>query len=73
MKFYRVHVLCEAGTSAGYEFFTSKAKAEAAMREWTAPPAREDDVAELEEIEIEPTKSGILRALNTYANHENNG
>ena len=73
MKFYRVHTYADAGQSTGYEFFTSKAEAKKAVREWTEGIALETDTAEIDVVEIEPTKAGILRALNLYAVHADNG
>jgi hypothetical protein len=34
MRLYRVHLTIEAGTSAGFEHFTSKRAAETAARLW---------------------------------------
>ena len=73
MKFYRVHTTTDSGLSAGYEFFTSKAEAGKAVKEWTRGIALETDIAEIDVVEIEPTKAGILRALNLYAVHADNG
>ena len=73
MKFYRVHTCVECSTSSGYEFFTNKADAERAVREWTTGEALRTDTAEIDVIEITPTKAGILHALNTYAAHADNG
>jgi hypothetical protein len=71
MRFYRVHRYSSSDGSFGYEFFVSKTDAEKAAREWNADS--EGDPAEVDLIEIEPTKAGILDALNRYADHPNNG
>ncbi|WP_166306415.1 hypothetical protein [Bradyrhizobium sp. 2S1] len=64
MRFYQVHRLAEGGQSAGYEYFTSKRAADRAVSDW-----RDDDleqIANVEPIDITPTRAGILLALNTY-------
>jgi hypothetical protein len=84
MRFYRVHYLVDNGSSGGYEFFTSareaqqaKRKHDKALREWNAEhdigPEHDIDKAEIEEIKVKPDKYGILRTLNIYASHPNNG
>jgi hypothetical protein len=73
MKFYRVHVTVECGVSTGYEYFTSKYGAARAVREWEIHRGEETGSAEIEVIEIAPTKAGILHALNAYAAHADNG
>lgn len=70
MRLYRVHCWTGEDGHSGFKFFSNRADAEKAVREWD----RENTaVAELEAIEVEPTKAGILAALNTYANHADNG
>jgi hypothetical protein len=71
MKFYSVHRTTEAGASAGYEWFTSKRKADAAATKWRTD--NPDETATVGEWEIEPTKAGILAALNLHASHPDNG
>lgn len=70
MKFYRVHFTYEYGTSGGYTFFTSKRAAEKYRRECDV---REENGGEIDEINITPTRKGILDALNRYADHPDNG
>lgn len=72
MTFYRVDFESEQLGQRGFVWFTSKAKAEAAGREWVGND-KEDGSFRIREIEIEPTKKGILDALNRYAEHPNNG
>lgn len=74
MRIYSLHRTHSAGESAGYEFFGSRRAADKAAAEWI----RSDDSllehgTEIKPIEVEPTKSGILRALNRYASHNDNG
>lgn len=75
MRFYRLHRTCEAGVSAGYDYFTNKRDAESALSYWrkNSPGADQDQQGEIDTIEIEPTRSGILAALNRYAAHADNG
>jgi len=75
MKFYQLHRTCEAGTSAGYEYFTSRREAKRALAVWrrNSPGDVQDQQGDIEPIEIEPTRAGIVHALNRYANHEDNG
>lgn len=71
MKFYKLHRTTDAGSSAGYEFYTNKREAEKAAQEWrTEYP---DERATVEEITIQPTRAGILGALNRFASHPDNG
>jgi hypothetical protein len=73
MRFYRVHRWDQAGDppSSGFVFFTTKAKAMKFKRDFNARyDSRE---AEIEVLDITPNKRGILRALERYASHENNG
>jgi hypothetical protein len=74
MKLYQLHRTHEAGSSAGFEYFASKREAEKAVRDWrnqVNDPVL--DGATVQEIEVEPTRAGILSALNRYAGHPNNG
>ena len=78
MKFYRVHLYGDTGVSFGYEWFTSRKEAEQRKRELDDERSDSDkadgmDEAEITEHLIEPTKAGILAALNRLANHPNNG
>jgi len=83
MKFYRVEEM-SGNESLGFEYFTNKVDAMKHLRACNAPvevkhgeygsydegPANS---GEMEEINIEPTKLGILRGLNHYASHPLNG
>jgi hypothetical protein len=73
MRFFRVHFYDGADGSAGYQFFTVQAEAARAARAFNRDATDSHAVVEVEAIEIEPTKAGILDALNTYASHANNG
>lgn len=75
MTFYRNHYRTNGGCSAGYGWFSSRAAAEQAAR---AADQNADDPEDLtdpvaERIEIEPTRRGILDALNRHASHAENG
>ena len=73
MRFYRLALFEVGDGSHGYEFFTAKADAEKRAREWLAENAGHEPRADVEAIEIEPTKPGILAAMNKYAGHNDNG
>lgn len=67
MKLYRVHHADYGGLgSAGFSWHTSKRGAEKAEREGGADSS-------IELVEINPTKAGILKLLNRYADHPDNG
>ncbi len=75
MRFYQVEFYCSVEGHEGSEFFTSKSDAQRALRERGGKsdnnkPSGDDQIIP---IDIEPTKAGILRALNDLATHENNG
>ena len=72
MKFYRLHETNGDG-SHGFEWFTVRRKAEAAKRYWDKGAVGTYDCAELELVEVRPTKAGILQALKVYADHADNG
>lgn len=72
MIFYRIELCTEGDGSLGYSWHTSRRAAEARLREFRRD--HEDATPEaIEPIEIEPTRDGILAALNAYAAHPNNG
>jgi hypothetical protein len=73
MKIYRVHIRQDeqgtaVGPSAGYEYFSNRKEALKAF----AKGYHYDD-SDLEQIDVEISKGGILRALNTYGGHPDNG
>jgi hypothetical protein len=72
MKFYAVHKTCDGGSSAGYSWHTSIKEARKSAIDYL----RGQDAGETAKIkawDIQPTKAGILRALNIHASHPNNG
>lgn len=75
MKFYQLHLTHEAGTSVGFRWFTSKREAESHLANWrrNSPGDVQDQTGEITPVNIEPTRAGILKALNRYANHPDNG
>jgi len=74
MRFYSVHFQNEEG-NRGAEYFANKRDARKAASEWRAraPADTPDHGAVVMEIDVVPTKAGILAALNKYAGHPNNG
>jgi hypothetical protein len=73
MRFYRVHFYDGADGSAGFKFFTVQADAAREANAFKQDAIDAHANVEVEAIEIEPTKAGILAALNTYASHPDNG
>lgn len=74
MKIYRVHSHTENGISAGYSFHSSLKDAKHAAREaWETRDSDSETPPEIEVLEVEISKAGILRALNMYASHAENG
>jgi hypothetical protein len=78
MRFYRLHRYEIHDGSHGFEFFTNLQDANKARRDWFGNFEIEERVcdcegSEIDEIEIKPTKQGILKALRTYASHNDNG
>jgi hypothetical protein len=73
MKFYQVHILHDAGTSVMFKYYTRKNDAQKAVDAWNEDHNGDSHDATIDMIEIEPTKLGILRALNRYASHADNG
>lgn len=76
MKFYRVSYSVDGGNSGGFSWHTSKRESQARAKEAIENDPQEYKVSEpprIEEVEIVPTKKGILAALKRYAEHEANG
>jgi hypothetical protein len=67
MKIYRLHLWDgRGGESIGYRYFPSM---KAAVRVYRDYHGR----GEIKTIEFTPTLSGILKVLNIYGSHPNNG
>jgi hypothetical protein len=74
MRFYRVSLFIDSGSSAGFDWATTRAHANAiAAQHKTEHPKDESARGEVEEVNIEPSKQGILKALKMYAAHPDNG
>lgn len=74
MKFYRVSLYDTADGSFGYEWYTSHAEALKAQKKFAGNLRMpENDGSEIETVDVEPTKRGILKALRDYADYANNG
>jgi hypothetical protein len=69
MKIYRVSYRDSSDEHKGYEYFSNKTDAVKADNKNRGNQMRDD----VEEIEFQPTKSGVLRLLNIYASHPDNG
>ena len=74
MMFYRVDLRNFEDSSCGYQWFTSGVEANKASKQWLEENEGDDHAtAEVEIVEIEPTKKGILDALIRFAGHADNG
>ena len=76
MKIYRVHLHWEegsivAGNNNGYCYFANKREAEKCFRSSDRDKAYDD--IDFQEIKVPLTKAGVLRALNIYGGHPDNG
>jgi len=71
MRFYRLHRWRDEGESVGYSHYTRRIDAERARRSWLRIGNRKGKYfeAEVDAVDIEPTKRGIIRALRQYASH----
>jgi len=72
MKIYRVSKLERDGGHDGYLYLTNKTAAQKRQQEENKIPTNRND-GSVEEINFTPTKSGILKMLNTWAAHPDNG
>lgn len=78
MRFYRVHFWEGEMSSHGFKFFARRTDAEKASRAWVkdiidSKNGNWGPTGDIDEIDIQPTKAGILEALNQYASHNDNG
>jgi len=76
MKIYKVDYRAEGYTSRGFSFHSSKREADQAGRSaMKAAQGAEEDIAsfEVELIEVQPTRRGIVETLNRHAKHPDNG
>lgn len=69
MKIYKLSYRDEGYEHKGYDYVSSKRKAD----RLAAKAHRHDYETEISVITINPTKKGILKALNQYAGHPDNG
>ena len=63
MRIYQVHLLKADGSSRGYSFHVNQKEAKRAQKEYGKP------YGEINPIDVEISKPGVLMALNTYASH----
>lgn len=73
MILYRVSTFTENGNSAGFSWHTKLREAQDAKAEAKANHIDEEREPEIERIEVKLTRDGVLRALNRYASHPDNG
>ncbi len=67
MRVYQVHLLKADNGSRGYSYHVNKRDALRSSKKYGKP------YGEINEIDVEISKPGILHALNTYAGHADNG
>lgn len=72
MRFYRVFFNSDHDSSCGFGWFTNKREAKRAAREWEREDP-DDHRTEIESVDVDSTKRGILSALKIYATHPDNG
>jgi hypothetical protein len=72
MKVYQVSLIGDGAEHAGYQYFSNQREAQKAVTHWCKDKSVEHD-ASMEIIDVEITKRGILRLLNRYASHADNG
>lgn len=75
MRFYRLHMTSVQDGDQGFSWHTSQRDADHAKSEYLGGTwaKHTEPSAEIEIIEVNPTKDGILAALNRYAVHPDNG
>jgi hypothetical protein len=74
VKLYRVAYFIEGGNSHGFTWHTSKKEVAQSTAQYAKDFADEGcELFEVEEVEVELTKAGVLRALRVYASHPDNG
>ena len=70
MKVYRISIRDKFEEHNGYSYFSSLAEAKKQNKKQNEGNSRED---EIEEIEFEPSKKGIISLLNSKASYPDNG
>lgn len=84
MRFYRAHQRLSGSESNGFEFFTNRKEADRQQYKWNCEASKDyeengDDndsgfmAGTVTEIDITPTKMGILSALNQHFSYPDNG
>ena len=74
MVIYQVSFYAENGESFGYEYFSSQREAVTRRYVWLKDNKEDDSAAaEVLRINVECSKAGILKALNRYGKHHDNG
>lgn len=74
MKIYRLHMTVDNGVSVGYEYFTARSKAEKRQREHMRDNDGEmADANDIQEMEFSLTKIGVVKLLNRWGDHPDNG
>lgn len=71
MKIYRNTYSVEGGSNGGFSFHRSKRDARLAVKAYKTSSEPPHVIAE--PMEVKPGKNGLLRFLNIYASHNDNG
>ncbi len=72
MRLYRIALKLDG--SQGFMFARSRREAVAKATAWRrAMKGSGDPVTTISQIEVEPTRAGIIKALTMYAGHPDNG
>ena len=67
MRIYQVHNLHANGTSRGYTYFANRKDAKRASKEYGKP------YGEINNLDVDISRPGIINALNIYGGHPDNG
>lgn len=76
MSIYKIAFNGDPDGQKGFDYVSSLREAQKRKREWdgnSEPGEHLQRNAEIEKLDIDPTKTGILRALNIYGGHPDNG
>ncbi len=73
MRVYRVKYDTVTYGSGGFSWHANRAEAEQMARLWNRVNRMHTPQAEVEPVDFETTKAGVLRLLGLYATHNDNG
>lgn len=74
MRFYQVDLRGNTGESFGYEYFATRREAAKRHKEWIAESGDGSECGTvISGIDVDCSKKGVLKLLNRYASHHDNG